>query len=336
MAEKVVRITEDRMIRIQELDRCFSDRHHTYYIEDLLEACNKVLRDNGRKEVQKRTIWDDIFAMEGNSEWKVDLIDRPENLINGKRFFRYRDPSYSIWRNDLSKEQLSQLQSMMLMLQQFKGLPQFEQLEGMMEELEKKYHFTLPESKNIISFDTNEYVDGLEHLSPIFSAIVGKRTLRITYQPYRKDEQTAIVSPYFIKQYNGRWFLIGNVAGYDNMTNYAFDRIVRVEDYDGEYEPADVDFDEYFDDIIGVTFTTEDVVPVKLRFSEHRFPYVQSKPLHPSQRNHKEDSTIDIKVQINKELVQRLLSFGSDVTVIEPIELREKIQEEIKKMADNY
>lgn len=336
MAQKSVRITEDRMIRIQVLDRCFSDRHNTYYIEDLVEACNRMLRDNGRKEVQKRAVWNDIFAMEGNSDWQVDLIDRPENLINGRRFFRYRDPNYSIFRNDLSEEQLSQLKSMLLMLQQFRGLPQFAHLEEMAAELEEKYHFTLPETENIICFDTNEYVQGLEHLSPIFSAIVGKRTLRVTYQPFGKDAQVAVVSPYYIKQYNGRWFLIARAAGYDNMTNYAFDRIVRVEDADGEYRPADVDFEEYFDDLIGVTFSKDEAVDVRLRFSEHRFPYVQSKPLHPSQRSHREDNTIDIHVQLNKELVQRLLSFGSDVTVLEPIALREKIQTEIQKMAANY
>lgn len=334
--DKKIRITEDRMIRIQVLDRCFSDRHNTYYIEDLVAACNRMLRDNGRKEVQKRAVWNDIFAMEGNSDWQVDLIDRPENMIGGRRFFRYRDPKYSIFKNDLNEDQLSQLKSMLLMLQQFRGLPQFEHLQNMARELEIKYHFSLPETENIICFDTNEYVKGLEHLNPIFSAIVGKRTLRITYQPYHRDAQTTIVSPYYIKQYNGRWFLICNVAGYENTTNYAFDRILAVEDYDGEYKPADVDFEEYFDEIIGVTFSKADALPVKLRFSEHRFPYVESKPIHPSQHSHKGDCTVDIEVQINKELVQHLLSFGSDVTVLQPEELRVKMQEEIKKMANNY
>ena len=336
MANKSIRITEDRMIRIQVLDRCFSDRHRTYYIEDLVAACNQMLRDNGRKEVQKRAVWNDIFAMEGNSNWQVDLIDRPDNMINGRRFFRYRDPNYSIFRNELNEEQVSQLKSMLLMLHQFRGLPQFAHLENMVRELENKYRFTLPETENIISFDTNEYVDGLEHLSPIFSAIVGKRTLRITYKPFGKDAREAIVSPYFIKQYNGRWFLICKADGFDNMTNYAFDRITRVEDVDGDYRPADVDFEEYFDDIVGVTFPKTEVEPVILRFSEHRFPYVQSKPLHPSQHNHKEDCTIEIKVHINKELVQRLLSYGSDVTVLGPETLKQKMKEEIQKMADNY
>lgn len=324
------------MIRIQVLDRCFSDRHNTYYIEDLVTACNKMLRDNGRKEIQKRAIWNDIFAMEGNSDWQVDLIDRPDNMIGGRRFFRYRDPNYSIFKKDLNEEQLSQLKSMLLMLQQFRGLPQFEHLQNMASELETKYRFTLPETENIICFDTNEYVKGLEHFSPIFSAIVGKRTLRVTYQPYHRDAQTTIVSPYYIKQYNGRWFLICNVAGYNNTTNYAFDRILSVEDYDGEYKPADVDFNEYFDDIIGVTFSKGDTYPVKLQFSEHRFPYVESKPLHPSQRSHSEDKTVDIEVQLNRELIQHLLSFGSDVKVLEPEELKVKMQEEIKKMANNY
>ena len=43
-----------------------------------------------------------------------------------------------------------------------------------------------------------------------------------------------------------------------------------------------------------------------------------------------------LEVHINKELVQRLLSYGSDVTVLGPETLKQKMKEEIQKMADNY
>ena len=39
---------------------------------------------------------------------------------------------------------------------------------------------------------------------------------------------------------------------------------------------------------------------------------------------------------INRELVQQLLSYGCDVEVIEPIELTEKLKEQIKSMQDFY
>lgn len=34
-----------------------------------------------------------------------------------------------------------------------------------------------------------------------------------------------MVSPYHLKQYNNRWFLIGKQSDYDGLTNYAIDRI---------------------------------------------------------------------------------------------------------------
>jgi len=221
-------------------------------------------------------------------------------------------------------------------LQQFKGLPQFDQLESMIKGLEKKYRFELPESENIISFDTNEYVDGLEYLSEIFSAIVGKRTLRVTYKPFGKEERDQIIHPYYIKQYNNRWFLIGKSEGYEGLTNLALDRIRSVQDSKVKYESADVDFEEYFDDIIGVTMPDSDVEKVVLQFSEHRFPYVKAKPMHPSQRAHAEDRTIEIEIKVNKELMQKILSYGSDITVLAPASLKQQIKQELEKSLNNY
>lgn len=336
MAEKKVRITEDRMIRIQVLDRCFSDRHNTYYIEDLVEACNKMLRDNGRAEVKKRAIWNDIWTMEGNSDWEVDLLDRPDNLEGGRRFFRYKDPHYSIFKNELSEEQVSQLKSMLIMLQQFKGLPQFAHLEEMMENLENKYRFELPNSEHIISFDTNEYVEGIEYLSEIFSAIVGRRTLCVTYKPFGKEERDQAIHPYYIKQYNNRWFLICKIDGYDRLTNMALDRMRGVKDCNVPYESSDIDFEDYFDDIIGVTMPEGDIEKVLLQFSEHRFPYVKAKPMHPSQRAHAEDRTIELEIKVNKELAQKILSYGSDVIVLAPETLKIQIRQELEKSLNNY
>ena len=50
------------MIRYQALDRCFSNRYKRYYIEDLVEECNKAIYEfTGSLEgVKKRTIFSDI------------------------------------------------------------------------------------------------------------------------------------------------------------------------------------------------------------------------------------------------------------------------------------
>ena len=95
------------------------------------------------------------------------------------------------------------------------------------------------------------------------------------------------------------------------------------------------DFDEYFSDVIGVTIPRKKKVEcVKLKFSEFRYPYIVSKPLHETMKYvDKQNRIVSIDVIPNKELIALLLSFGPDVEVLEPPTLREELS---KKILDCY
>ena len=144
------------------------------------------------------------------------------------------------------------------------------------------------------------------------------------------------LSPYHIKQYNNRWFLL---AGNENgcIVNVALDRIVAIEPSIAKYQPTDIDFEEYFDDVIGVTIPDVPAEHVLLKFSPSRFPYVHSKPLHHSQKvKDKESGIIEITVKPNRELMALLLEFGDDVEVLQPEHLRQEVQEKIQRMQQLY
>ena len=108
---------------------------------------------------------------------------------------------------------------------------------------------------------------------------------------------------------------------------------------EGESQP-DVDFEEYFDDIIGVT-VPEDTEPVDvlLRVRNYRANFIRTKPLHLTQRIIKETkdfTTFSINVKINKELIALIMSFDSDAEVLSPASLREEIGRRVKAMNDIY
>lgn len=92
-----------------------------------------------------------------------------------------------------------------------------------------------------------------------------------------------------------------------------------------------------FDDVIGVTIPNDDVKveTIRLRFSENRFPYVLSKPIHHSQVQGEPD-TIEIKVRPTRELNQIIFSFIPDVEVISPKGYRQEIEEKIKENLEKY
>ena len=106
------------------------------------------------------------------------------------------------------------------------------------------------------------------------------------------------------------------------------------------YKESDVDYEEYFDDVIGVT-VPEHLRPVDvvMRVSNNRFNYIKTKPLHLSQRVISEENnhtTISINVKITKELIALILSFGPDMEVLSPPSLRAEITKNIRALNYNY
>src|SRR5690606_28813783 len=127
---------------------------------------------------------------------------------------------------------------------------------------------------------------------------------------------------------------------YQSISNYPLDRIVSVEELNRQFAPSTIDWMEYFEDIIGVTKPEDGIVEkIYLRFTENRLNYVLTKPLHGTQKLDKTDSegrTISIEVIPNKEFYQMLLSFGDDVVVVSPEQVREEMIEKIKCTYQNY
>ena len=102
---------------------------------------------------------------------------------------------------------------------------------------------------------------------------------------------------------------------------------------------TDIDFNEYFKDIVGVTLPEDHPVAeeVLLKFDEARFPYVVNKPIHPSQEiEDEEQRIIKLTVRPNKELEARIFSYGNQVEVLKPEWLRRQIAEKIENLLKKY
>ena len=324
-------VVKQKLIRYQALDSCFRNGNKRYYIEDLLEACNRALRRYDCTPVSLRTIKYDINEFE--TLYHVNI----EHLRDayGRVYYRYEDLNFSIRQLPLTEEELAALKDTVLMLSRIKGLPQFEWMEELLTKLEAEMH-QAEHSTNVVSFDANQYVTGLKYLEPLFNFIVSRQVIEVDYQPFDKPEIHWTLSPYHIKQYNNRWFLLAaNEQG--QIMNVALDRIRDIQPSSAKYQPTDIDFSEYFDDVIGVTIPDAPTEHVLLKFSHNRLPYVLSKPLHPSQKTKdKANGIIEITVKPNRELMALLLEFGNDVEVLQPKMLREQIAEKIANMNNLY
>lgn len=332
-------ITKNALIRYQCLDRCFRNPGKRYFLEDLLEECNTALLelDPASSGIARRQLYEDIRFMESSQGWSIPL----ERIKDGRRkYFRYEEPNFSINNQPINELEAEQLKSAMTILQRFKGLPQFKWINELLPKIDQAFSFS-EDTSGIISFDNNEYLKGLEFIDPVFNAILYKKVLMINYQSFTNPEPVKIVfSPYHLKEYNNRWFVFGKNAEYDNLVNLALDRILEVKECAGTYEPSNINFEEYFEDAIGVSiFPGQESQKILLRVSKSLWPYIETKPIHGSQKVlNRQEEYVDVQLELipNYELESQILQFGEKVEVLEPLLFRNKISERVKSLFGKY
>lgn len=324
-------------IRYKVLDDCFSNFHRKFYFEDLIERCNDALRELYGEEhtgIKTRTLRMDIsYIRDRAGEAGVEVIATDDG--NGY-FYRYSEPDFSIFKRGLGEDDLAQLKETILMLQRFKGMPNFDWMSELVVKLEDRLDLR-GTSHSVVGYEENKEYTGLEWFQDLFDAIINKSVLDIKYKTFNDVDYDWTIHPYYIKEYNNRWFLFGLNEEKGSIYNIPLDRIWDVQQVHKDYIPTDIDFETYFDDVVGVSVFPADKEIVRLQFSEHRFPYVATKAIHPSQRIVDNDQRIiEISVILNKELEALILSFGKDVEVLAPESFRSRIQEVIRESYENY
>lgn len=339
-------INKNAMIRYQALDRCLQNRQKRFYMQDLIDACNEALADvngsrstKGAEGVGRRQVYDDLNFMEDPMGFGVTI----EKVKDGRKtYYRYAYDSKTIKDQPIKQEEIDMIHDALMLLKRFDGVPQFEWLNN----VETCLYTTSKLGKNtesVVSFQHNPYLKGMKWYQPLFDLIVNHRVIELEYQPFGKEDRIVKVSPYYLKQYNNRWFLIARREGYTYLSNYAIDRIVNITELADTFVPLDDDFsfEEYFGDVVGVSVTNSPVEDVVLHVTDKALGYIVTKPLHESQSTRPEPLEdgrwkITLKVQENYELMSLLRSFGDGIEVVQPLSLRDKMKEMLRRMTEIY
>ena len=329
--------TKSSDIRYKILDRCL--RRGGYSMANLRDAVNEELVFQGLSPVTAlNTTRGDIRFIETTYP---DIIVK-ETRSGRNKTYAYENPDSSIFKLQFNDDELSQLSQCMAILSQFEGMPQMDWLQSFMDRFKLSLNIE-SDGKQIVGFDYNPYLKGRQHFASLLTAISEKRVLSLEYKNFKQEKvDTIIVHPYFLEEYNNRWFLLGFNEDKHKISNFAFDRIISINtvSFPKYRKNEEIDFNqEYFDNIIGVSHTNAEQQPIIIKVAKDTYPYIETKALHWSQSvvDRDEDSvTIKIKVAPNFELEQCLLSYGEAITVVQPISLREKIKERINRMRNNY
>lgn len=330
--------TKSSDIRYKVLDRCL--RRGGYSTLKLMEAVSEELEFQGYEPVTAlNTIRNDLRYIE-NTYPDVHII---ENKSGRNKTYAYENPDSSIYKLQFNDDELGQLSQCMAILSQFEGMPQMEWLQSFLERFRLSLNID-PDGKRVVGFDENKYLVGREYFSRLLSAISNKEVLDISYKSFKDDSvRHKIVHPYYIKEYNNRWFLLGRTEGYDTVSTFAFDRIVNISNaLNVEFiANTEIDFnDDYFTEMIGVTKPLEGTKQkVGIRVRRSLYPYIATKPIHETQRVKGSDDSgvkIEIELYVNYELKQLLLSYGDGIEVLYPASLRTQLRSDLEKALKNY
>lgn len=322
------------LLRYKLLDKCFIDKYHRYYIEELLEIVNEALEDAGIKAISKRQLYADIEFMKSRDGWEAPIV----SIQDGKRKYLKYTRDFSIMEVPVTEMEIEQLETLITSLSRLQGIPMYDWIDELLINLRQRFGMKGTEA-NCIGFEQNRDMQGLRHLSTLIDCVIKRQPVIIIYHPFGKNALQWTVHPYYLKQYNNRWFLLGFNPEFEGLSIIALDRIEHVTIADIPFKRnLDFDFDAYFRDIIGVSLEKDkEVEHIRLKFSPSRLPYVVSKPIHHSQYvENEKDGIVTLDVIPNKELISELIWFGEDVEVLSPMSLRKEIKERITKMYQKY
>ncbi len=334
---------KNALVRYRHLDRLLSDHHHYYDIHDLTEKVNDLLEFDGFSPVTQRCIEKDLIDMQGLFSAPIEHEKK-----NSKNCIFYWNRSFTIFSQEMSREERNLLREVLSTIGQFNGLDNFKWLDDF------KIGLGLEERRQIICFSNNPFLQNSNLLGTLFDQISNEVVIKLSYHTFTDSTIRSIVfHPYLLKQYNDRWFLLGAADSDHKILTFALDRIDEVEPLpEKKYAECPEELQERFENIVGVTLYEERKCEHILCWvNDSSKGYVDTKPMHESYTPYKGEKEIELHNQYpqlegglffsidcipNFELIRELCSFGSNLVVLTPDTIRSEIRNRLQEHLEQY
>lgn len=317
--------------RVKVINRCLHNSKRLYKIDELI---TRIFYDIG-ENVSEKTVRNDISAMRAEN---APIKNKP-----GAGYY-YDPPSYNFFELPIIPAHIDNIRLAASLVKQIPGLDLHEELANIIKDLQLMVEEDEPQ---YIQFDNRPHYEGSKYMVDVLEAIRGNTVITFDYQPFKYDSPRPVtIHPYLLKEFNNRWFLIGLCEETRQQGKYVFkqcglERIkgsIKVENKISFYRHHQFDPVKMYENVFGMFIPIG--VPVQrvvLKFSPLRAKYVATNPLHSTQSKVKNsENTFAFQLIPNPELEGLILSYGADVEVLEPKELRERVSGILMKTAEKY
>ncbi len=331
---------KNAQLRYRIIDRCIRDKYKPFPTkQDLRQACEEALYGESiGANICDSTIEKDLFAMRMEH-------DAPIKYSKIEKGYYYEDEDYSIDNIPLTENDIEAIKFATQTLMQFKDVSMFKQFGFAIDKIFDRVHIaqnpTEASVENYVQFETVPETEGTEFLPPILNAIKEKKIITFDYTSFVSEKtKKRKVLPLLLKEYRNRWYLISYSLSKQKIITFGLDRmsnLIVTDDYffdDIKFNP-----DNYFKHSIGITSFDDNPKKVVFKIDKIGSKYIETQPIHSSQKlikKGKKRNTYQIKVLLSEELKRLFLSYGNQIEIIEPKELREQLKIEIIELAELY
>jgi len=312
-------------------------------IDEIRSKCeDSLFGSDWGDHISISTIEKDFRAMRTDAELGFFAPIKFSRVYMG---YYYSDDNYTIHAIPLKNEDIDAIKFASNTLMNFRESPMFAQFRFAIEKIFDRLNISSDAQDEridkIVQFDSYPNYPGKEFLQDLYTSIKEYKKVEIVYKKFNSDDKSTIqVHPYLLKEYKHRWYLISYVDDKKSLSTYALDRMLSLNILE-DYFVIEKNFDpeQFFKYSFGITQSNENFYKVVLKFPFHQKGYLITQPLHASQKLIAEDKdsfTLELEVYLSYELIERVLSYGEDVVVIKPKELRATIQKRLLKAVRQY
>jgi predicted DNA-binding transcriptional regulator YafY len=277
-------VTKSAYLRYLCIDRCLKRKNTNYHSA---VSIIEYIADKLDQEISLRTFQSDIKMMK---EDEVLGFFAPIAFSRVHGGYYYSDPEFSLGRiMNLKEEDYRAMEFAAEILSAYKDNPLVEDFYEIIEKIKTDISIartTKGKNRSIILPDKSHFVKGIEFLDELAVACRDSIAVEILYHRFNSDKSVNhLISPLFLKEYNHRWYVIGQSDKQDSLLHLALDRIKKVTYSKEKYLSSDINPENYFRDYFGVSVTAG-AKPIKIRvlFDASKSNYLNTKQIHHSQK----------------------------------------------------
>lgn len=184
----------------------------------------------------------------------------------------------------------------------------------------------------------NRKSKGTEYFNDILHAIQNQLVVTFQLNSYWQPASFRRCVPKAIKESQNRYYLIAYDLDKNDFRNYGLDRISNFIITSEKQKTPEINVEAFYQHAFGIE-CYHDPVKIILEFANDQKQYIQSLPLHTSQKiiqENNETFTVELFMHPTNDFVMEIMRYGAICEVKSPEILRDRVKHEVRLLQEKY